>query len=105
MLNDLHNVVDDFCLCKLFGDGLFVNIFAGGGVEPESHYPQWKRVNQGIERYPALIDSIAKLAEGMYIHNNKKQKCSFHVLKTNGVEESDKNKLMCMEIFWLNGSA
>ena len=65
-------------------------IFAGGGVEPESHYPQWKRVNQGIERYPALIDSIAKLAEGMYIHNyNKKQKCSFHVLKTNGVEESD----------------
>lgn len=35
----------------------------GGGVEPESHYPQWKRVNQGIERYPALIDSIAKLAE------------------------------------------
>ena len=80
-------------------------IFAGGGVEPESHYPQWKRVNQGIERYPALIDSIAKLAEGMYIHNNKKQKCSFHVLKTNGVKESDKNKLMCMEIFWLNGSA
>lgn len=55
-------------------------------MEPESHYPQWKRVNQGIERYPALIDSIAKLAEGMYIHNNKKQKCSFHVLKTNGVK-------------------
>ena len=81
-------------------------VFAGGGVEPESHYPQWKRVNQGIERYPALIDSIAKLAEGMYIHNyNKKQKCSFNVLKTNGVEESDKNKLMCMEIFWPNGSA
>ena len=80
-------------------------VFAGGGVEPESHYPQWKRVNQGIERYPALIDSIAKLAEGMYIHNNKKQKWSFHVLKTNGVKESDKNKLMCMEIFWLNGSA
>lgn len=35
----------------------------GGGVEPESHYPQWKRVNQSIERYPALTDSIAKLLE------------------------------------------
>lgn len=35
----------------------------GGGVEPESHYPQWKRVHQNIERYPALNDSIAKLTE------------------------------------------
>lgn len=35
----------------------------GGGIEPESHYPQWKRVYHNIERYPALNDSIAKLAE------------------------------------------
>lgn len=35
----------------------------GGGVEPESHYPQWKREYQNIERYTALNDSIAKLAE------------------------------------------
>ena len=42
--------------------------FVGGGVEPESHYPQWKRVNQNIERYTALNDSIAKLAEGMYMY-------------------------------------
>jgi len=39
-------------------------VFTGGGVEPESHYPQWKRVHQNIERFPALNDSIAKLAEG-----------------------------------------
>ena len=36
----------------------------GGGVEPESNYPQWKRSYQNIERYPALNDSIAKLTEG-----------------------------------------
>ena len=39
-------------------------VFTGGGVEPESHYPQWKRVHQNIERFPALNDSIAKLTEG-----------------------------------------
>jgi len=37
---------------------------SGGGVEPESHYPQWKRVYQNIERYSSLNDSIGKLAEG-----------------------------------------
>lgn len=37
----------------------------GGGVEPESHYPQWKREYQNIERYTALNDSIAKLAEAV----------------------------------------
>ena len=35
-------------------------------MEPESHYPQWKRVYQNIERYPALTDSIAKLTEGAF---------------------------------------
>lgn len=35
----------------------------GGGVEPESNYPRWKRFHQNIERYPALNDSIAKLTE------------------------------------------
>ena len=49
-------------LCVYLVIGLFV--FTGGGVEPESHYPQWKRVHQNIERYPALNDSIAKLTEG-----------------------------------------
>ena len=41
-----------------------LSIYVGGGVEPESHYPQWKREYQNIERYTALNDSIAKLAEG-----------------------------------------
>ena len=43
---------------------LSVYVFIGGGVEPESHYPQWKRVYQNIERFSALNDSVAKLAEG-----------------------------------------
>ena len=46
-----------------------MTVFTGGGVEPESHYPQWKRVHQNIERYQALNDSIAKLAEGNFIDN------------------------------------
>ena len=41
-----------------------LSIYIGGGVEPESHYPQWKREYRNIERYTALNDSIAKLAEG-----------------------------------------
>lgn len=46
-----------------------LSIYVGGGVEPESHYPQWKREYQNIERYTALNDSIAKLAEGtLYKH-------------------------------------
>ena len=44
-----------------------LSIYVGGGVEPESHYPQWKREYQNIERYTALNDSIAKLAEGTFI--------------------------------------
>lgn len=46
-----------------------LSIYVGGGVEPESHYPQWKREYQNIERYTALNDSIAKLAEGTCITN------------------------------------
>ena len=38
--------------------------FGGGGVEPESNYPQWKRMNQNIERFASLNDSINKLTEG-----------------------------------------
>mgnify|MGYP000303154057 CR=1 FL=1 len=50
----------------------FVN--KGGGVEPESNYPRWKRFHQNIERYPALNDSIAKLTEGRLPH------ISFHFI-------------------------
>ena len=46
----------------------------GGGVEPESNYPRWKRFHQNIERYPALNDSIAKLTEGRLPH------ISFHFI-------------------------
>ncbi|XP_031549636.1 myotubularin-related protein 9-like [Actinia tenebrosa] len=41
----------------------------GGGIEPESNYPQWKRVNHNIEKYSALNDSIAKLVEGALDHH------------------------------------
>ncbi|KAK2146123.1 hypothetical protein LSH36_631g02047 [Paralvinella palmiformis] len=35
----------------------------GGGVEPEVHYPQWRRIHQQIERYNVLHESIVKLIE------------------------------------------
>lgn len=54
------------CLIVFFFNYFNLSVFTGGGVEPESHYPQWKRVYQNIERYPALNDSIAKLTEGTF---------------------------------------
>lgn len=41
----------------------------GGGIEPESNYPQWKRSNHNIEKYSALNDSIARLLEGSLDHH------------------------------------
>ena len=38
----------------------------GGGVEPEMHYPQWRRIHQPIERSSALQESLAKLIEGNF---------------------------------------
>ncbi|ESN91759.1 hypothetical protein HELRODRAFT_108507 [Helobdella robusta] len=35
----------------------------GGGVEPEAYYPQWRRVNQPIERPSNLQDSLTRLIE------------------------------------------
>ncbi|KAF4531437.1 hypothetical protein B566_EDAN004207 [Ephemera danica] len=36
----------------------------GGGVEPEAHYPQWRRVHKPIDRHAGLLDSLAKLVDG-----------------------------------------
>lgn len=37
----------------------------GGGVEPESNYPLWKRVHKPIDGHSSLLDSLRKLLEGM----------------------------------------
>ena len=39
-------------------------IIAGGGVESEQHYPQWRRITQSIERPAMLNESLIKLIEG-----------------------------------------
>ncbi|XP_043236552.1 myotubularin-related protein 9-like isoform X2 [Amphibalanus amphitrite] len=38
----------------------------GGGYEPESHYPQWRRVhNKPIDRQAAQLDSLQRLVDGL----------------------------------------
>jgi len=35
----------------------------GGGIEPEAHYPQWKRIYCGMERPQAMMDSYSKMVD------------------------------------------
>lgn len=35
----------------------------GGGVEPEMHYPMWRKIQKPIDRHFTLLDSLAKLVE------------------------------------------
>ena len=37
-------------------------------MEPEVHYPQWRKINQAVERHHALHDSLIKLLEGKNKH-------------------------------------
>ena len=60
--------------------GLFVLIL-GGGVEPEMHYPQWRRLHQQVERCNVLHESLIKLIEGTLLfsafyllHQNEERK-------------------------------
>ena len=39
----------------------------GGGVEPESHYPQWRRIHKPIERPYALLESLSKLVDACLV--------------------------------------
>jgi myotubularin-related protein 9 len=39
----------------------------GGGVEPEAHYSQWRKVHQGVDRHTALHEALTKLLDGKYI--------------------------------------
>ncbi|XP_037078968.1 myotubularin-related protein 9-like isoform X2 [Pollicipes pollicipes] len=41
----------------------------GGGFEPESHYPQWRRVHKPIDRHAAQLDSLQRLVEGLNDQN------------------------------------
>lgn len=38
----------------------------GGGVEPEVHYPQWRKIHQAVERHHVLHESLIKLIEACY---------------------------------------
>ena len=35
----------------------------GGGIEPEAHYPQWKKMYCNLERPQAMMESYAKMVE------------------------------------------
>lgn len=35
----------------------------GGGVEPEVHYPLWRRIHKPIDRHSSLLNSLSKLVE------------------------------------------
>ena len=52
---------------NVYGCNVAVLYFKGGGYEPEAHYPQWKRLNQPIERRQVFHESLIKLIEGMTI--------------------------------------
>ncbi|CAH1247888.1 MTMR9 [Branchiostoma lanceolatum] len=46
----------------------------GGGVEPEVHYPQWRRIHKPIERWNALQDSLVRLVEACQDPNSSMDK-------------------------------
>lgn len=46
----------------------------GGGFEPEVHYSQWRRINQGIDRRHALHESLIKLIEACTDTNSSTDK-------------------------------
>jgi myotubularin-related protein 9 len=35
----------------------------GGGIEPEAHYPQWKKIHCGLERPGMMMDAYSKMVE------------------------------------------
>ena len=59
----------DVWLCfhsLLFTNELVLCFSAGGGAESEAYYPQWRRINQSIERPSALNESLIRLIEGTW---------------------------------------
>lgn len=46
----------------------------GGGVESEAYYPQWRRINQSIERPSLLNESLIRLIEACYDVNTTSDK-------------------------------
>jgi hypothetical protein len=55
-------------LSDIASDAVCLYSFPGGGMESEAHYPQWRRINQAIERPASLNESLIKLIEGDYSH-------------------------------------
>lgn len=66
----------------------------GGGVEPEAYYPQWRRVNQSIERPNILHDSLIKLIEACFDVNTTSDKW-LSKLDSSGWLSHVKDALMC----------
>ena len=40
---------------------MYFHFSIGGGSESKAHYPQWKRIVLGIDRFSSLPDSVGKL--------------------------------------------
>lgn len=62
VLNFNHLFFTVFCIIEKMN----TQCFAGGGYEPEAHYPQWRRIHQSIERRHAFHDSLIKMIEGIF---------------------------------------
>ena len=58
-------VFESVHICILVSYCTNIYLFSGGGgVESEAYYPQWRRINQSIERHTVLNESLIKLIEG-----------------------------------------
>jgi len=56
----------DSCAINMNCCGFWCCITSGGGAESEAYYPQWRRINQSIERPSVLNESLIRLIEGIY---------------------------------------
>ncbi|XP_077990034.1 myotubularin-related protein 9-like [Glandiceps talaboti] len=46
----------------------------GGGVEPEAHYPQWRKIHKSIDRFYVLQESLVKLIDACTDTNSSMDK-------------------------------
>ena len=56
----------DICVTETYM--IVVCASTGGGAESEAYYPQWRRINQSIERPSTLNESLIRLVEGTHLY-------------------------------------
>jgi len=56
-------IVCDICATEAYM--ILVCASTGGGAESEVYYPQWRRINQSIERPSTLNESLIRLIDGI----------------------------------------